>query len=135
MITKKKVLWISRHTLDQDQYNDLVRILGDIHITHVNGTIPNVHVPFVGHEPEKGDIVCDDILVGKQIPLKDLVKDFDEVVGVLPIGIQNQILPHTPNNRVISCRSKRLQGDQGTIRFIFESWYEITKIEIVTKDL
>ena len=130
----KKVLWFSRHAMTASQKADLVRILGDIEITQVNGTAPNVHVPFQAQTPEVGETVADVILEGEIPALKELVKSFDEVAVVLPINMIQQLLPFV-GGRLLQAISRREVLPEGKIVFSHDKWQAIKEVKIVTEDL
>lgn len=130
----KKILWFSRHAMTVAQKQDLTRILGDVHITQVNGTAPNVHVPFQATTPETGETVADEILVGDVAPLKEIITNFDEVAVVLPIGMIQQLLPFS-NGRLLQAVAIRRTLDGGQITFAHDKWQAITEVKIVTQDL
>lgn len=130
----KKILWFSRHAMTAAQKADLVRILGDIHVTQVNGTAANVHVPFVATTPENGETEADDIYVGEIPPLKELVKSFDEVAVVLPIGMIQQLLPFV-GGRLLQAVAIRRTLEGGQITFSHDKWQAIKEVKIVTEDL
>lgn len=129
-----KILWFSRHSMTNAQLEDLQRVLGECEITQINGTAPNVHVPFESSPAEPGETIQFQLL-GTMMPLKDLVKDFDEVCAVLPIGMLQQILPYCPSGRVIQAKNKRVLLEDGKVQFIHDGWEQITKVEIVKSDL
>lgn len=129
-----KVLWFSRHAMTAVQKQDLVRILGDIHVTQVNGTAPNVHVPFTATTPENGETVADQLLEGEIPALKELVNGFDEVAVVLPIGMIQQLLPFS-NGRLLQAVAIRRTLEGGQITFAHDKWQAITEVLIVTEDL
>jgi len=130
----KKVLWFSRHAMTAGQKADLVRILGEIEITQINGTAPNVHVPFQATTPEIGETVADNILQGDIPALKELVKGFDEVAVVLPINMIQQLLPFV-GGRLLQAVSRREVLPEGKIVFSHNKWQAIKEVKIVTEDL
>ena len=125
----KKVLWFSRHKMSDEQLKDLKRILGsELEITKINGTAPNVHVPFTDADSNN------------QPALKELVVKFDESAMVLPINLQQQILPFLPSGRLLNAVSKRVitkgkDGEEDKVKFVFDGWDAITKIEVVKERL
>lgn len=127
----KKVLWFSRHTMTDAQHKALVNTIGEFELTQIEGTAPNVHVSFKGSKD------------GKQLdsitPLKELVKEFDVVAAVLPINLQQQILPFMGNTPLISAESKRVENgknEKGETKYEFQfvRWYQIHEVKIVTTD-
>jgi hypothetical protein len=133
----KKLLWFSRHKMSAEQHAEIsAKLGGAIEITQVNGTAPNVHVPFESTIPEAGEgVEADKILLGQQAPLKELVKGFDEVAAVLPIGLQQQILPFLPAGRLLQALNGRVMTAEGKAQFVHQKWQAVTKIEVVTVDL
>ena len=130
----KKVLWFSRHAMTTAQKADLTRILGEVEITQVNGTAPNVHVAFTATSPELGETVADKILEGEIPALKELVKGFDEVAVVLPINMIQQLLPFV-GGRLLQAVSRREVLPEGKITFSHDKWQAIKEVKIVTEDL
>lgn len=129
-----KILWFSRHSMSNAQLEDLQRVFGECEITQINGTAPNVHVPFESTPAEPGETIQFQLL-GTIKPLKELVAEFDEVCAVLPIGMLQQILPFCPSGRVIQAKNKRVLLEDGKVQFIHDGWEQITKVEIIKSDL
>ena len=131
-----KILWFSRHKMSEEQHSALVSFFGDIKITQVNGTAQNVHMPFTSVHPRIGEgTAADEIFIGETIPLKDLVKGFDEVAAVLPIGMQQQILPFIPSGRILQALNGRVIDESGKVNFVFQKWEAITKIVVEKENL
>ena len=111
----KKLLWFSRHSLNEDQLNDLQRIFGELAISQVNKTVNSAY------------------------EIEDEITEADIVAIVAPIHLQQQFLRIAGDKPVISCRNKRIliKTDNGEdkVDFIFDGWYRIVKIEVVTEDL
>ena len=109
----KKVLWFSRHELNEDQVCDLRRIFGEITVSQVNKTINNAYE------------------VQKEISESDII------AIVAPIHLQEQFLKLAGEKPVISCRNKRIidPTDNTKVNFVFDGWYQIKKIEVITEDL
>lgn len=80
----KKLLWFSRHPLNEDQLNDLRRIFGEITINQINKTVNNAYE------------------VQKEISESDII------AIVAPINLQEQFLKLAGEKPVISCRNKRI---------------------------
>jgi hypothetical protein len=125
MKTTRKILWFSRHLMTPEQKAALTSKLGEVEITHVNGTAPNVHVPFQGEV----DGVPQEIS-----PLKELVKEFDILAVVLPIGLLQQILPFAGERPVIQALNKRLFDGGEKVTFEFQKWQQVKKVEVVISD-
>ena len=104
----------------------------DVHITQINGTVPNVHVPFETVSPEKGETEADLVLTGTQPAFKELCKDFDVVAIVAPIGLAQQILAVAGTTTVIQARNKRVLGLDGKATFVFEAWERLVEVKILT---
>ena len=130
----KKILWFSRHSMSADQKAALETALGEIEVTQINGTAANVHVPFESTSPEVGETQADVIITGTQPALKELVKGFDEVAAVLPIGIIQQILPFL-NGRMLQARNKRILLEDGKVAFSFDGWEVVKEVKIIIEDL
>ena len=132
----RKVLWFSRHAMTTAQKADLEKALGaPLQIAQINGTAANVHVPFQSAAPETGETVADIILTGEQKPLKELVKEFDEVAAVLPLNILSQLLPFCPAGRVLQAKNKRILLEDGKVEFCHDGWQGVLEVKIVTEDL
>ena len=131
----KSIIWFSRHAMTVDQLTDLQRVMGgDVHITQISGSPANVHVPFEALTPEVGETTADNILLGTQPALKDLVKGFNEVAVVLPINMLQQLLPFS-GGRLLQAISKRILLDEGKVQFAHDKWQAVKEIRIVTEDL
>ena len=107
------VLWFSRHEMSADQLTDLQRIYGDnIAVNQINRTITSAY------------------------ELADEIKESDVIGIVAPINLQSQFLKIAGDKPVISSRSKRIILEDGEkVQFVFDGWYQIHKIEVVTEDL
>jgi len=132
----KKVLWFSRHKMTIEQKSTLIEKLGQVEITQLSGTVPNVHVPFEGNPTDDdGGVNADKVLIGMQPHLKELVKEYDEVAVVLPIGMLQQLLPFVSAKRLLQAKNLRQIDDTGKATFIFDKWEQIKEIKIVLADL
>ena len=130
----KKILWFSRHAMSFSQLQELKNKFGEIEITQVNGTAINVHVPFESTNPENGETEADILLTGELPALKNLVKCFDEVAAVLPIGMIQQILPFL-NGRLLQAKNKRILLENGKVEFQFDGWEAVKEVNIVVEKL
>jgi hypothetical protein len=118
------IFWFSRHDMDADQTAALAAKFGDIEVTKVNGTAPNVHVAFeaeVNNAP-KAEVA----------PIKELIKDFDVIAVVAPIGLQQQFLSVAGDKPVIIVKNGRPFSEGEKVVFKFEEWQRLEKIEVVT---
>lgn len=113
MNNTKNILWFSRHDMSKEQFKDLQRIYGqNILINQINRTIKSAY------------------------ELADEIEAADIIAIVAPINLQTQFLKLANGKPVISARSKRILLEDGEkVEFRFDGWYQIEKIEIVTKDL
>ncbi len=112
----KNVLWFSRHTMTDAQFIDLKRIFGEIKINQVSITIQKINE--ISNEIEVSDILA----------------------IVAPIGLQEQFVKVSNGRPVISARTKRIlvpstDGGEDKADFVFDGWFKIKKIEVVTEDL
>lgn len=109
----KKVLWFSRHEMTEEQQQDLQRIYGDVEITQINKTINSAY------------------------ELQEEIEQHDVIAIVAPINLQQQFLKIAGEKPVIACRSKRIVDpvDSTKVSFVFDGWYQIIKINVVTVDL
>jgi hypothetical protein len=110
------VLWFSRHDMTEEQMDALVQIYGPVQIHQINKTVKSAN------------------------ELENEIKNSDVVAVVAPIELQAEFLEIADGIPVISCRNKRIliQNQEGTetkVEFVFNGWYEIEKIDIVTRDL
>jgi hypothetical protein len=125
-----KVLWFSRHQMTAPQKEALEAKLGMIEITQVDGTMPNVHVPFSGKlNGEDAEIPA----------FKEMMKGFDVVAIVAPINLQQQILTVAGETPVIFAENKRerinVSGDQEPqFQFVFKGWKRLVEVKVVTED-
>lgn len=119
-----KVFWFSRHDLDENQLASLERRFGEVVVTKVNGTAPNVHVPF---EAEVNNGVK-----GPVAALKDFIQDFDVVAIVAPIDLQRQFLSVAGDRPVIITKNDRIFDAGEKVTFKFVRWEQIHSIEVVT---
>jgi len=106
-----KILWFSRHEMTEDQKKDLERIYGPVTVNQINKTIKTAH------------------------EIQDNIDQADVVAIVAPIQLQQQFLRAAGDKPVISCRSKRIVNPDDTVTFVFDGWYRIIQIDVVTKDL
>ena len=109
----KKVLWFSRHNMSEDQAQDLKRIYGDVTINQVSKTINSAY------------------------ELQDDINNSDVIAIVAPVNLQQQFLKLAEGKPVISARSKRLVdlNDDTKFIFVFDGWYQILEVKVVTQDL
>lgn len=126
------VLWFSRHPMTSEQFSALESKLGSITVTQVDGTMPSVHVPFLakvnGKEEEQ-----------EVPPFKEQIKSYDVVAIVAPINLQQQVLSVAGDKPVIMAKSNRVrkevpEGQPEEFQFIFDHWYKLVKIEVVTEE-
>jgi hypothetical protein len=134
---KVKVMWFSRHEMATEQEDALVKSIRtrfgkDSHIVikQVNGTAPNVHVAFMATNAPEG---TEGILPTAHDPLKELVKEFDVVAAVLPINLQEQILPFMGDAPLLTAISERVM-DNGKPTFVFQKWVQVLAVKIETQD-
>ena len=124
-----KVLWFSRHSMSATQIEALEAKLGPIEVTQVDGTMPNVHVPFTakvnGAEEET-----------QVAPFKELIADMDVVAIVAPIHLQQQILGVAGGKPVIFAQNDRVrvntpEGEEPKFEFIFAGWERLVEVKVV----
>ena len=121
-----KVLWFSRHEMSVEQKLALENKLGEIHVLQINGTAPNVHVPF------EASINGAEMVEVK--PLKEWVAEADVVAIVAPIALQQQFLSVAGEKPVIMTENAREFNEEGKVAFRFVRWFRVIKIEVVTED-
>ena len=106
------IMWFSRHEMAEDQTKDLQRIFGKIKVSQVNKTIKSP----------------------AEIQLE--IDNADVLAIVAPIALQQQFLKVAAGNKpVIIARSRREFTPDGKVNFIFDSWEQLIKIEVITKKL
>lgn len=124
----KKVLWLSRHDMTPEQE----RALGqNVTITKVDGTVPNVHVPF--------QAVVDNAGEATELPaLKTLAQEFDVLAVVLPINVKQQLLGVTDRPVIEAVNKRELIADENggerKVVFNFVKWQRIVAIDVVVED-
>lgn len=111
-----KVLWFSRHEMTNDQKADLHRIYGDLTLTQVSKTIQNAY------------------------ELQNDVAEHDVIAIVAPVNLHEQFLKIAAGKPVISCRNKRVliknpDGGEDKVEFVFDGWFQIDEVKVVTHDL
>lgn len=125
-----KVLWFSRHQMTAPQMQALEAKFGVISITQVDGTMPNVHVPFSGKlNGEDAEIPA----------FKEMMKGFDVVAIVAPINLQQQILTVAGETPVIFAENKRerinvSEDQEPQFQFVFKGWKRLVEVKVVTED-
>jgi len=127
----KKILWLSRHVMTEEQRSELETAFGDIAITQVNATVPNVHVPFTDSDGNGHS------------PLKELVALFDVACVVLPINILGQLLPFAKAAGVPVLQAKNRRIPTGNVNedgeqifdFFHDGWHVVEEVKIVTRPL
>ena len=121
-----KILWFSRHAMTTEQHQALINKVGEITVIQVNGTAPNIHVPF------QAEVELVEVTVK---PLKELVKDFDIIAVVAPIGLLQQIVAVSGDKPVIQALNNRVRTGEGeNFSFVFEKWERVKKVEIIKED-
>lgn len=134
---KVSVMWFSRHEMTNEQDDALVKSIrarfgenSHIIIKQVNGTAANVHVAFMAtNAPEN----TEGVLATAHPSLKELVKEFDVVAAVLPINLQEQILPFMGDAPLLTAISERVM-DNGKATFVFKKWVQVLAVKIETQD-
>lgn len=108
-----RVLWFSRHFLDEDQLNGLKAIYGsNLVINQVDRTVKHVS------------------------EIQDEIDNSDVIAIVAPLDIQQQFLQLAGERPVILSESKRMFSDDGgkTV-FKFNGWIRIKEIVYRTERL
>lgn len=118
----KRVLWFSRHDMTAEQ----AALFTNCEVTKVNGSPANVHVDFTGSVDNGPEI--------ELLALKHLVKGFDIIAIVAPIGMQQQFLQIAEHRPVIYAKTRREVLEDGQkVVFNFDGWEQLIKIEVVTQ--
>jgi hypothetical protein len=119
---KMKVFWFSRHPMSPEQR----AVFGPDAVIHqVNGSAPNVHVPFTASVNGGAE---------QEVPaIKEQIKDFDVVAIVAPINLQQQFLAVAGDKPVIFAKNDRVRQPGGEFEFIFAGWERLVKIEVITE--
>lgn len=110
----KKVLWFSRHELNEDQLHGLARVAEDgVKVTTINETVSSA------------------------AQVADLGRDFDILAVVLPTDLLAglmEILP--PGKMVVVAKNKRVllknpDGTEDKVKFIYDGWDVIDELKFV----
>jgi len=126
------VLWFSRHELTSEQFSALAAKLGSIEVTQIDGTMPSIHEPFMAKVNGKEE--------EEEVPaFKEQIKNYDVVAIVAPINLQQQILSVSGDKPVIMAKSNRVRvptpaGEEPKFDFIFDHWFRLVKIEVLTEE-
>lgn len=118
----KKVLWISRHTMTEPQYRNLVQVLGDeVQLLPYTETVKRVDV------------------------LRPLIEQADAIAAVLPVELLAELVTHANRRPVLqSVAGRRFTGrriplpdgrSEPEIAFEHLYWQQIVKLELQTKRL
>ena len=113
----KKVLWVSRHLMTEEQYSDLCRGLDDdVELIHWQGTV--------------GDVK----------ELCPALKEADAVAAVLPPELLGELLEIAEGRPVLRSINERSltepkDGTEPQVIFCHKCWEKVLKIEIVTERL
>jgi len=110
------MLWFSRHDFTKTQADEIVKIYGPVIINKVSKTIQTAY------------------------ELQKEVSENDIIGIVAPVNLQEQFLKIAAGKPVISCRNKRVvvknsDGGEDKVEFVFDGWYQIDEIRVVTHDL
>ena len=107
----KHVLWISRHTMTQEQRADLERALNDIVQIHQwPMTVGNVH------------------------ELDWAIEQADAICAVLPVGKLSELLETAGNRPVLVSKAKREHiNGSSEIRFAHDGWYQMIRVVVEQK--
>lgn len=117
----KKILWISRHKMTKEQYDDLKRIVDDdLCIIQWKDTVNSVS------------------------ELKNIIDEVDFIAAVLPIDLMSELLKiadKKPVFRAVSYRKPKGEitiSESGTeepeFMFVHKNWQQIIDIKIFVKD-
>ncbi len=111
---KMKVLWFSRHKMTPEQMEALRAKVGEFELVQISKTINSA------------------------FELKDEVEECDVIAIVAPINIQSQFLKIAGDKPVITALSRRelikKEDGEDEVKFVFEKWQRIEKIEVVMSD-
>lgn len=115
----KRILWLSRHTMTPDQYNDLQRIYGDITLTQWPYTLEDIS------------------------QVDEQVAQSDVIAAVLPTELLSQLVSCAEgkpvicakSNRILSVPSKFSRTPEPQVTFVHSAWQEIQSLELVLKTL
>lgn len=125
------VLWFSRHAMTVEQFSALESKLGHISVTQIDGTMPNIHSSFMAKVNGEDEVEVP--------PFKQLISSFDIIAIVAPINLQQQVLSIAGEKPVIMAKSNRVRketpdGQPEEFDFVFDHWYKLVKIEVVTEE-
>ena len=116
LVVLRQFLGVEVDQLTEEQIDALVDIYGPIQIHQINK------------------------MIGSAKELENEIKYSDVVAVVAPVELQAEFLQVANGIPVISCRNKRTivkteDGKEEKEKYVFGGWYEIEKIDIVTRDL
>lgn len=110
----KKVLWFSRHTMTDEQMAALKDKVGEFELMQISKTINSA------------------------FELTKEIEECDILAIVAPLNIQAQFLKIAGDKPVIIALSRReiikKDNEDDEIKFIFEKWERIIKIDVVMED-
>lgn len=103
----KKILFLSRHIMTEDQKEDLTRIYGEHTIEQIDKTVESAE-----------EIIS-------------LCQDCDVLAAVLPISLYAELFRIKPDRlEVIFARSKRIYSEEEkSYQFVFDGWLRINRLE------
>ena len=106
----KKILWLSRHQMTEEQINELMKIYGDIIVLQDSKQINNVE-----------ELLQD-------------IESMDVLAVVLPIEMVGELLKIT-DKPIIYAENKRVFDENGKVAFSFGGWRQYVRVDIETKAL
>lgn len=106
----KKILWLSRHQMTEEQINELIKIYGDVIIFNDSRQINNVE-----------ELLQD-------------IESMDVLAVVLPIEMVGELLKIT-DKPIIYAENKRVFDENGKVAFSFGGWRQYVRVDIETKAL
>lgn len=107
----KHVLWISRHTMTDDQISDLERALNDMVQIH--------QWPMI---------------VGNVHELDWAIEQADAICAVLPVEKLSELLEIAGNRPVLVSKAKRERiNGSPEIKFVHDGWYQMIRIVVEQK--
>lgn len=113
------ILRLTRHEASAKQKAELARIFGQVKITLASETLPaNPHEAVTRFD--------------------ELANDFDVVEVVLPVNLLEPVLKFSQlgqKGRIIKAVTERQLTEDGEVKFSFDHYVKVIKVEVVTERL
>ena len=111
MKNKTNVLWVSRHNLCNEQYEDLQLLYGDTRVKQIDRSIKSAY------------------------ELKQDVLEADVVCVVAPYKLQQQFLNIAQDRPLLVSNSHRIRRGDGSCQFRHAGWSQVLDIKVELEKL